>query len=171
MCVCSARDVTNSISPFLQTLVLMLQTCAMDLGRHLSSLTCCRAIHPAQRPRVPWASTRGCLERRPCPPPHRCVEPGGCTAFPSHSNSNMLTHPARRQARNHGGLGMYEKRFDIDWSVSPSASVPFCCRALILALPALQSAQLRILAPAPHLGGPVAMLLRTGTPPGPRAVD
>ena len=26
---------------------------------------------------------------------HRCLEPGGCTAFRSHSNSNTLTHPAR----------------------------------------------------------------------------
>ena len=31
------------------------------------------------------------------------LEPGGCTAFRSHSNSNMLTHSAREAVRNERG--------------------------------------------------------------------
>ena len=42
-------------------------------------------------------------QRRPL---RECVlEPGGCTAFCSHSNSNMLTHPAREQVPRQGLQG------------------------------------------------------------------
>ena len=99
--------------------------CASLLGRTDSTLRVQAggAENAGTQPHV----SRQTRHRHQRPHARQVLEPGGYTAFRSHSNSIMLTHPARRQAASRSPASIPTSWGRGTWTATPASGWSLCC--------------------------------------------